>query len=112
MSEREQIWKIQLDIGTRAQSQIEVPVGSRLLDLQVQKNGGAKIGDMQHMPVMWWEVPDLKAEMETYTFEAIGTGIPFAASGIESSWDYVGSFQLANGAFVGHVYSDKEVPRA
>jgi hypothetical protein len=67
--------------------------GSRVVHVDVQ-NG---------VPVMWAIVPTGDASQELRTFHVRGTG-----HGIEDGLRYLGSLQLHDGAFVGHLFEPIE----
>lgn len=98
MAERA-IWKYTIPIG--GEHIIEMPVGAKILHVDVQP---AREGE--RMICLWAEVrsPDNQLpEAEKRSFEVFGTGHPLpTGEGLE----YLGSFQLFDGGFVGHVYED------
>lgn len=69
---------------------LELPVGSKILALQVQD------GD----PTLWIQKPDTLINMESRIFITIPTGLLFDAS----DKTYIGTYQ-SNG-FVGHIYEE------
>jgi hypothetical protein len=86
------IWKYPLAVGITS---INMPFGSRILSLQIQDD----------FPVMWAEVDLWEAEhKDNYViryFCTYGTGHEFSTKNIIN---YVGTYQLYNAGFVGHVY--------
>jgi hypothetical protein len=83
------IWKYSLEDAGR--QQIEMPEGARIISVQVQHG----------IPCLWAIVDPGKPAVRR-TFHIIGTGNPFNAAPLA----YVGSFQLLNGKFVGHVFEE------
>lgn len=84
-----QIWKYPIE--ETGQQSIEIPDESKILCVQVQKG----------VPCLWVEVDDEYAPVLVYVF-IVTTGETF-----DLAADYVGTFQLYNGSFVGHVYVSK-----
>ena len=85
------IWKYVLKV-TDVQD-IEIPHGSILLSVQTQN------GD----PCLWVLVYDTEAEKEVIRLRTIGTGHNITADDFNPK-DFLGTYQLSNGAFVGHVF--------
>lgn len=86
-----EVWKFPL--GTEQdpvelRQEIEMPRGAQLLEVQTQFG----------LPVLWALV-DPEVERETRTFWTYGTG-----HRAERTRVYVGTFQLAEGRFIGHVF--------
>lgn len=69
---------------------LDIPVGAEILMVQVQ-HGGPKI----------WALVDLSRPVERRFFRLAGTGHDIDDS---VSLTYIGTFQLNNGNFVGHVF--------
>ena len=85
--QRWSIWKFKLEIGETA---VRIPTGSDVLSVQVQH------GELQ----LWAMVRlDLGVSCER-RFVVVGTG-HYMPSGRH---EYLGTFQLADGNFVGHVF--------
>jgi hypothetical protein len=80
------IWKF--PVTAADQFTLTLPVGARVLEVATQ---------YEH-PQMWVLV-DPDAHMEERTFYVCGTG-----HAIAENLNYLGSFQLDAGAFVGHVF--------
>jgi len=84
------IWKYELMVAD--EQGVEMPKGATILTLQVQRG----------KPCLWVLVsPD--AEKEIRTFETFGTGHLYS----DHIWEglkYIGSYQLSDGNFVGHVF--------
>lgn len=87
------IWKYQLT--TTDTQTISMPAGARILCAQLQHG----------TPNLWAEV-DPAAPPEPRTIRIYGTGNPAP----DKPGQYVGTYQLYDGAFVGHVYDRTEVP--
>jgi hypothetical protein len=79
-----QVWKFELK-GTCS---LFVPVGAKTLTVQVQKG----------VPCIWMLV-DPKAAKEERFFRIYGTGHEMSEVG-----EYIGTFQIAGGTFVFHVF--------
>jgi len=78
-------------LATTEQQDLHLPVGSYLLDIQVQYNH----------PVMWI-VADPNAELEPVVITTIVTGMIQDQEIVFG--DYLGTYQLHDGKFVGHVF--------
>jgi hypothetical protein len=85
------VWKFELD--TDDYSKIDLPVGAKPLTVQDQK------GHVQ----MWCLVDPNETVYETRTFRLAGTGHP-----ISENVEYIGTFQLYSGSFVGHLFEVKK----
>jgi len=90
------IWKFQFRIHDRVD--IEMPVGARVLAVQMQND----------QPCLWALV-DPKAVKESRVFRVFGTGHP-VPDGLPM--DFVGTFQMAGGALVWHLFESRETPHA
>jgi len=73
--------------------EIEMPVGAKILTCQVQRE----------KPCVWALV-DPSAPQEFRTFSTYGTGHPI----YQEPGEYVGTYQLESGGFVGHVFIDSQ----
>lgn len=83
------IWKYEL---TSEQTDIDIPEGGSILCVQTQNL----------KPHLWIEVnPDNNTTKRSFII--IGTGEPVFNDSIESK-EYIGTFQLQNGALVYHVF--------
>lgn len=91
-----QIRKYAIDLASMG-AHHAIPEGAVFLDLQVQRG----------VPVMWWSVPDGDVPTTIRTFSVAPTGPPGYTDGLR----YVGTFQLEDEGFVGHVLAWEEVPR-
>ena len=85
------IWKFPLKVPDV--QDIEIPHGSILLSVQPQN------GD----PCLWVLVYDTKAEKEVIRLRTIGTGHNITADDFDPK-DFLGTYQIDNGSFVGHVF--------
>lgn len=83
------IWKFPLTVMD--DQDVVLPKGSVILTVQVQNE----------RPTLWAQVNPDVVEAETRRIHIVGTGHLFEVIG---SWRYIGTFQLLNGDFVGHVY--------
>ena len=89
------IWKYPIMLGTTI---VEMPFGSKILSVQVQND----------IPNIWilaesWEA-ERKYRYEPRRFEVLPTGLSFNN---KTGMLYVGTFQLDNGNFVGHLFEIK-----
>lgn len=57
-------------------------------------------------PCLWCLVDTSEQEREVF-FRVVGTGNPMPE--ILDNGDYLGTYQLFNGAFIGHVFLEKEL---
>jgi len=80
------IWKFPLKVQ---QQEIQMPIGAVVLHVEAQ----------YERPCMWALV-DPEAATERRVFFTIGTGHRLPIDHVH----HVGSYQLQNGAFVGHVF--------
>lgn len=83
------IYKYQLEV--KDYFSIVMPKGASILTVQVQ----------QGIPCIWAIVDPEQILMETRNFRIFGTGHPILVSAKNS---YIGTFQLQNGGFVGHLF--------
>lgn len=73
---------------------LEMPSGAEVLTVQVQ-----------HETPCIWAICDPKAELVNRHFEIFGTGHILPENmDIEFNYKYIGTFQLHEGGFVGHVF--------
>jgi hypothetical protein len=72
--------------------ELNLPVAARFLTVQVQDN----------IPCMWFQVTHETAYLEMRKFYVVGTGHPFNPSDSV----YLGTFQMLEGMFVGHLYEE------
>ena len=89
------IWKFELKI-TDIQ-EMSMPKGSAILSVQAQNN----------KPYLWALV-EPEESIETIIIETFGTGNPIMDS-IGDPRKFVGTYQLENGAFIGHVFEYMEI---
>ncbi len=85
----ETIWKFPLKVEDRVM--IAMPKGAQILCVQVQYG----------IPCIWAAVED-NGVWEERHFYISGTGHP-----IEYDTSYVGTFQLCDGSFIGHVFEER-----
>lgn len=85
---QQQIWKFKLNIETTPNT-IAMPSGAKILSVQAQDGE----------PVLW-ALCDPEAKKANRTFVIVGTGhlVP------ENAGQYIGTFQLPEYVFVGHVF--------
>ena len=77
--------------------QLKLPIMARILCV-----------DTQHeLPCLWMMV-DTAMPMTIRSFRLYGTGHPIETKHV-SGLDYIGTFQLEQGAFVFHLFEDKHV---
>ena len=86
------IWKFRLKVQDR--QDVDMQEGSKILTVQTQHNE----------PCLWAMVPveGENVAKETRKIVMTGTGQEFDATDLE----YLGSYQLNDGMFVGHVFED------
>jgi len=84
------IWKYELFPTTK----LELPIGSKLLKVNTQKNGAGE------KPMLWFLLDPNMVVTETKTFTIYGTGhnVP------DHPGEYVGTFFLLNDSLVFHVF--------
>jgi|WetSurMetagenome_2_1015567.scaffolds.fasta_scaffold04369_10 hypothetical protein len=80
---------------------IKMPYDFKILKVDVQKG----------IPCIWVEHIKEIAEagihvLNSYEFITVGTGKPFSFV-YEDNWEYIGSYMLDEGQFVGHVYLNR-----
>jgi hypothetical protein len=85
------VWKFAIQPVDR--QTIPLPVGAKPLCVQMQNN----------LPHMWAECDPDEARIERRYFSTFGTGHP----GIPEDANYIGTFQMENGALVFHFYEVK-----
>lgn len=83
-----QIWKYPLEVTD--DQYISAPMGAKPLSVDVQHG----------TPCIWAEV-DPGATSDSIRVRIFGTGHNISGSGLQ----FVGTFQLHGGSFVGHVYT-------
>jgi hypothetical protein len=69
---------------------ISLPKNARILSVQTQHNS----------PVLWAQI-NTKNQKEARKFRLIGTGHPI---GNVTNLKYIGTFQLDDGSFIGHLF--------
>ncbi|QRQ99760.1 DUF7352 domain-containing protein [Dyadobacter sandarakinus] len=75
---------------------IEMPIDSEILSLQIDQKTG--------LPVIWAMVETDNIQIEPRIFAVIGTGNPIPKLEGIGDYDFIGTFQLHNGSFVGHLF--------
>jgi len=86
----EEIWKFEIETMTR--NVVEMPIGAKILTVQLQLG----------TPCIWALV-NPKAPLADRVIEVFGTGLPIEyATGV--SREYIGTYQLMDGALVLHVF--------
>ena len=86
------IWKFPVEI--KDEFSIEMPAGAELLSIQAQRGE----------PFLWAEV-NPEAELKSRKFRVFGTGQPIE---VDEWIEYVGTFQMHDGALVFHLYEIEE----
>lgn len=86
------IYKYPLPLDDR--SHIQMPRGAHVLCVQVQRD----------IPYLW-AIVDPDQPLDAKLFRLCGTGHPLEITSPESR--YIGTFQLAEGSFIGHVFELK-----
>lgn len=92
---KETIWKYKLLLN--GSQFIEIPIGAKILDVQIQ-----------NYEVCLWALVNPKLEKEKRCFEIFGTGHDIC-SDMGTSREYVGTFQLRDGALVFHLFEYTEI---
>ena len=82
------IWKFPLII--RNKQTLSLPAGSEILTIQTQRNA----------PCMWVLLDPTQSFMEERVFITHTTGMV----GVESNEKYIGTYQVDDGYYVGHVF--------
>ena len=72
---------------------LELPLNAKILCVQTQRE----------VPHIWYSFEGDQDNVEFRAFLIITTGARIIDEGLER-FNYLGSFQLSNGTFVGHVY--------
>lgn len=92
------IWKFELEV--KDYQIVEMPKDSKILYVQSQFD----------IPCVWAECDTETEEKDHVEFEIYGTGHPFYEnSHFGKDQEYIGTFQLGSGTFVGHLYLLKEI---
>jgi len=92
------VWKYPFPIEDRFE--LEIPECARILTVDVQHG----------QPCVWIQVATDRKK-ETRLFRIFGTGHPIDDDKAEGyAFEYVGTFQILGGDFVGHLYEDKLMP--
>lgn len=86
------VWKYTLIVDDNLN--VELPLGAKVLSVQEQ------FGE----PQMWVLVNQEQSTYETRKFRLAGTGHPIK----ENNISFIGTFQLYNGGFVGHLFEINE----
>jgi hypothetical protein len=76
---------------------LAMPEGAEVLTVQVQENGDSRLA-----AVCLWALVDPDAPQTVRRFRVVGTGHPVEGGALA----YAGTFQLASGALVFHVFED------
>ena len=84
------IYKFQIDPS--GFTKITVPKNAQILTLMIDQKTGA--------PCLWIEL-NTRFELEERNFVVVATGVEFPS---DRRFDYVGSFQILEGDFIGHLY--------
>lgn len=85
-----QIWKYRVDIGNFT---LDIPRDARILTVQTQRE----------QPCIWVLVDTSAKIKETRFFSLYGTGHP-VISEKDEKLEYIGTFQLADGSLVFHLF--------
>lgn len=84
------VWKYEINPGNMDEFHWTIPEGFGALTVQVQ-NGVACL----------WALVDPRKPLRRFKFRVFGTGQPIPK---DLPLDYLGTFQLVNGKFVGHLF--------
>ena len=87
---KKSIWKFVLD--TTDKQELEMPKGAELLSVQEQ-----------HGQPCLWALVDPNEVNESRIFEIFGTGHPVPYD-MEVKRKFIGTYQLAEGDFIGHLF--------
>ena len=89
------------DVEMRRVFKYTVPVEDYF---SLEMPGGAKVLTVQnqHGEPQLWALVNPDNPTETRNFRLVGTGHPISEN--PDMLDYIGTFQLADGAFIGHVF--------
>ena len=86
------IWKF--PVALEDSFSVSMPGGAKILALQLQRG----------RPQMW-VLLNPEAPPEQRTFRIVGTGHRYSAR-LFGTWQYLGTFQMQDGAFVWHVFEE------
>ncbi|MCK4512639.1 hypothetical protein KAW64_12920 [bacterium] len=86
------IWKWEIPVDRMSAFGLDVPLGAKFLTCQLQGN----------TPV-FWALVDPEATMLRREFRVAGTGHHHSWL---AGWEYIGTFQLSGGAFIGHLFAE------
>ena len=92
------IWKYELLV--QESQTLELPVGARVVALQVQRN------DIGNLKPHLWALVNPEAKRETRSFRMLKTGENQVPAECARTLAYLGSFQLHDGQFVAHVFEE------
>lgn len=87
------IYKYQLKMEPR--QVIKLPMGAVILTVQAQRD----------LPCLWAEINKDTQAIWDHTICIFGTGHTLPPTAI-NTYNYIGTFQILNGDFVGHVYEE------
>lgn len=90
LASRMMVFKYAFDASVLSTQQFSMPMGSKFLSLQTQYG----------VPTMWWLCPVDALAFEQRIFVTLPTGPP----GTDVPLYYVGTYQLVEVNFVGHVF--------
>jgi len=80
------------EIEIKGETSLNLPVGAKILTVQIQHN----------IPVLWAIVDLDEVKKETRVFVLFGTG--YEINHDIDLLNYIGTYQLYKGAFVGHLF--------
>ena len=95
------VWKYPLDVEQGIQRRL-MPKGAKVLCVQAQRG----------TPTLWALVDETEQEMVEHAFFTALTGKLMIGADDSVSLAYVGSYQLGDGAFLGHVFEAIMTPTA
>lgn len=98
------VWKYEVPIGSGDWFNLEIPMRASPLCVQMQT---ISLGGLRAVPQLWMLV-DPAAPRVTRRFRIAGTGYS-----LPDGLAYIGTFQMADGQLVGHLFEDpRHTPEA
>lgn len=94
MQRTQSVWKFPIEVTD--EFTIDMPIGAKVLHIEAQR---VSQHDAQYEQPCLWALVSPDAPTSPRTFYVHGTGHPVRDDG-----EYLGSFQLYGGSFVGHVF--------
>lgn len=98
MAAPKMIFKYALPVRTTV---LQLPIGAEILTVQTQRFQSETADYLE--PVIW-AIVDPSADVEERHFSTFGTGHLLPEENGDYNYGYIGTYQLYNGGFVGHVF--------